>query len=82
MVLKVQWKISPWSKKSLEIKSYHFETFFSGLLSGSRYDFIQKRLGKSPIMVENAWEQRIFTTMQKGTFDIINTPDYIQYADA
>ena len=33
-------------------------------------------------MVENAWEQRIFTTMQKGTFDIINTPDYIQYADA
>ena len=26
---KVLWIKSPWNKKSLEIKSYHFETFFS-----------------------------------------------------
>jgi len=32
--------------------------------------------------VENEWEQRMFTTMEKGAIDIKNTPDYIQYVDA
>ena len=57
---KVLWKKS-FYKKSLEIKSYQFETFF-----WLQYDFIQKRpRKKSPLIVENAWEQRMFTIMQK-----------------
>ena len=56
---------SPWNKNSLEIKSYHFETLFS-ITFWFQCDFMQKRPRKtSPILVENAWEQRMFTTMQK-----------------
>jgi len=33
-------------------------------------------------MVENAREQRMFTTMEKGGMDIKSTPVYIQTADA
>ena len=36
-------------------------TLFSGTFFLFQYDFIQK----SPFLVENAWEHRMFTTMQK-----------------
>ena len=45
---------SRWKKKS-----YHFENLFSVTC------FLQKRPKKSPLFVENAWEQRMFTTMEK-----------------
>ena len=45
---------SRWKKKS-----YHFENLFSVTF------FLQKRPKKSPLFVENAWEQRMFTTMEK-----------------
>ena len=32
---------------------------------------------KSSLIVENAWEQRMFTTMEKKEFDIQNTPVHI-----
>ena len=57
----------------MEIKSYHFETFFQGLLFWLQYDFIQKRTRKKP------WN--VYNHGKKG-FDIKNTPGYIQYADA
>ena len=44
-----------------------------------QYDFLQERpRRKSPIIVENAWEERMFTTMQKRATDIKNTHGYIQ----
>ena len=57
---------SPLIEKSPEIKSYQFETIFSGS------DFIQK----SPIIVENAWNQHVYDygkTMEKMRLDIKNT---------
>ena len=47
---------SLWIKKSLL-----FWDFFPGLFFWCQYDFIQK----SPLIVENAWEQRMFSTMGK-----------------
>ena len=69
--------ISPWNKKSLEIKSYHFQTFFLGLFFWLQYDFKKSTWKKSPFLVENAWEQRMFTTMEKQGLDIKNAPGYI-----
>ena len=44
---------------------------------------MQKRPRKtSPILVENAWEQRMFTTMQKKVAINTKTLGHIQYADA
>ena len=55
-------KISPCNKKS-----YHFETLFSRT-------FLCKNVpGKSPIIVENAWEQKKFTTLEKMPL-ILKTP--------
>ena len=65
---------SPFLKKSPEIKSYQFKTLFSKTFSffWLQYDFIQKRpRKKSPIIVENAWEQRVFA--KKGQL-ILKTP--------
>ena len=53
---------SPWNKKSLEIKSYHFETLFSWTFLWFQYDIIQKKSSYSG----NAWEQRLFTTIKRG----------------
>ena len=44
---------SPLNKKSLEIKSYHFETLFSRLFSSPRMI-----LYKSPFKMENARKQK------------------------
>ena len=45
-------------------------TLFSGTFFWFQYDFIQK----SPFLVENAWEHRMFTTMEKNGLDFKNTP--------
>ena len=42
----------------------------------------KKNREKRPPIVENAWEQRMFTIMEKAGLDIKNTPGYIQYSDA
>ena len=44
-------------------------TLFSGTFFLFQYDFIQK----SPFLVENAWEHRMFTTMEKMDL-ILKTP--------
>ena len=49
----VLWNKSPFIKKSPEIKSYQFETLFSGTFFWLQYDFIQK----SPLTSENAWKK-------------------------
>ena len=55
-MVKSLWKLSPTILR----------LYFLGLFFWFQYDFIQKRpRKKSPIIVENAWEQRMFTTMQK-----------------
>ena len=47
----------------MEIKSYHFETFFQGLLFWLQYDFIHKRLRKKVLLL---WKMHgMFTTMEK-----------------
>ena len=45
-------------------------TLFSGTFFLFQYDLIQK----SPFLVENAWEHRMFTTMEKNGLDFKNTP--------
>ena len=56
------WK-KKFPEKSLFIKK-SLETLFSRTFFWLQYDFIQKRpLNKRPILVENAWELRMFTTM-------------------
>ena len=72
---KVLWKKVFANKKSLKIKSYHFETLFS-----RTFFWFQIFYKKSPLIVENAWKQRIFTTIEKR-LDIKNTPGYIRHAD-
>ena len=63
----VLWKISSCNKKS-----YHFETLFSRT-------FLYKKVpGKSPVIVENVWEQWMLTTIKKGQLILKNTPGYIQ----
>jgi len=53
------------------MKDYHFDTSFSRTVFWSQYDLIQK----IPLILENAWEQSIFTTMdKKGLELILNTP--------
>ena len=51
---------SPWNKKSLEIKSYHFETLFSWTFLWFQY------YTKKSSYSGNAWEQRLFTTIKRG----------------
>ena len=47
----------------MEIKSYHFETFFQGLLFWLQYDFLHKRLRKKVLLL---WKMHgMFTTMEK-----------------
>ena len=67
-------------KKVLEIKSLTILRLNFLGLSGSRFN-TKKSPEKSTIIVENAWEQRMFTTMEKQGFDNKNAPSYIQYAD-
>ena len=56
--------------------SCHFENLFFR-------DIFQWQKPKSPLILENAWEQRMFTTAWKiKVLYIKNTPGYIQYADA
>ena len=57
---------SPFIKKSPEIKSYQFETFFSRTFFLVPVWFYTKTSPeRSPILVDNTWEQRMFTTMTK-----------------
>ena len=66
---------SPWNKKSIEIKSYHFETIFSRTFFLAPVWFLYKKVPgkKSHFTVKNAWKQRMFTTMEKNDF-ILKTP--------
>ena len=42
----VLWKLSPWNKKFLEIKSYHLDTLFSRTFFRFQYDFLKWVSGK------------------------------------
>ena len=63
-IKKVLWKkFSTW--KVFGNKSYHFETLFSSTcFLVPVWLYTKTSPEKSPIIVENAWEQRMFTTMQ------------------
>ena len=70
--IKVLWK------KVLKIKSYQFQDLFSRtFFSCSSMISYKKVSGKSPLIRKNAWEQSMFTTMEKRGW----IPGYIQYAD-
>ena len=76
---------SPFIKKSPEIKSPQFETLFSRPFFLAPIWFHTKTSPgiKSPIIVENAWEQiECLQPCKKGEIDIKNTHDgYIQNTD-
>ena len=62
MALKSPVENIPWNKKSLEIKSYHFETLFSR----TPVWFYAKKSPEKALSVENAWDwdQRMFITIE------------------
>ena len=61
-------------KKFSEIKSYQFETLFSRTFFLVPVWFHRKKSPeKCPLVVKNAWEQRMFTAMEKRRL-ILRTP--------
>ena len=53
------------NKKFLDIKFYHFETLFSRTFFLVPVFYTKMSPEKSPLVLENAWEQRMFTIMEK-----------------
>ena len=56
---------SPWNKKSLKKNPTILRLF-----SGSSMILYKNVPGYSPLIIENAWEQRIFKTWKKGQHSI------------
>ena len=65
---------NPRNKKSLKIKSYHFETLFLGFFSGSSMILFKK-------VPADKNDKNVYNHGKKG-LDIKYAPGYIQYADA